>query len=108
MVDCNEHIKLVLDPRRFPGMSSKMMAIIGFLLETDYTNPSLCEIVVTSDGYMLGRIEGDIGCNELIGTIEDFKRNWDNLIHIHNLGLLPEEIKYLEMLPNVMIRNYNG
>jgi hypothetical protein len=102
----NEHIKKALNPIRFPGMSPKMMAIVGYIIEGKFTTPAIDEMVVTSDGFLLARVSGDIGCNDLLGTISDFKRNWNTLIHLPNLGLSLEEIEYLEILPSVMIRNY--
>lgn len=107
MVENNDNIKHALNPKRFPGMSTKMMAIVGYIIGAKFTDPVLTEMVVTSDGYLLARAEGDCGCNEFLGSIADFKRNWDSLIHISNLGLSPDEVKYLEMLPSVTIRNYS-
>lgn len=104
----NDHLKIILHPGRFPGMSGKMASIIGFMLEAKYTQPILKEIVCTSDGFLLGRINGDVGCNDLLGSVSDFKNNWNNLIHIKELALSLDEIKYLEMLPSVTIRNYPG
>lgn len=102
----NEHIKKALHPSRFPGMSNKMMAILGYIIESKFTSPAIAEMVVTSDGFLMARVEGDVGCNDLLGTVEDFKRNWSKLIHLPGTGLTNEEVVYLEQLPSVMIRNY--
>jgi hypothetical protein len=102
----NDHLKIALNPKRFPGMSTKMMAFVGYIIEAKFTKPPIVEMVVTSDGMLLARVRGDSGCNDFLGSVIDFKRNWDSLIHISNLGLSSEEVKYLEMLPGVMIRNY--
>ena len=102
----NDHIKKALHPSRFPGMSMKMAAIVGYIVENKVTSPAIAEMIVTSDGIIMARVEGDIGCNDMLGKIEDFKRNWDKLIHLPGTGLTKEEISYLEQLPNVMIRNY--
>ena len=59
--------KQKLNPGRFPGMSAKMGAIIGFISDTEYTTPSINEMAVTSDGFVLAQLEGDIGLNEFIG-----------------------------------------
>ena len=48
-----------LNAARFPNMSPQMAAILGFILEREYTTPRLAELVVTSDGHVLGRAEGD-------------------------------------------------
>jgi hypothetical protein len=102
----NEHIKAALNPSRFPGMSTKMMAIVGYIIEGRFTSPAIEEMVVTSDGILLARVSGDVGCNDMLGSVSDFKRNWDKLIHLPTLGLSGAEISYLEVLPSVMIRNY--
>lgn len=102
----NEHIKAALNPARFPGMSTKMMAIVGYVIEGRFTTPTIEEMIVTSDGFLMARVSGDIGCNDMLGTISEFKRNWDKLIHLPTLGLSGAEISYLEVLPSVMIRNY--
>jgi len=102
----NERLKAALNPARFPGMSGKMMAIVGYILETKWTQPTIEEMVVTSDGFILARVSGDIGCNDMLGSISDFKNNWDKLIHLPQLGLNEDEVKYLEVLPSVRIRNY--
>jgi hypothetical protein len=69
-----------LHPGRFPGMSSKMAAIVGCILGQKWTSPAIEELVVTSDGIVLGRIEGDCGCNEWIGSYSDLRRNWESLL----------------------------
>lgn len=102
----NENIKRALNPSRFPGMSGKMMAILGYIIEEKYTSPSVRELMVTSDGILMARVEGDIGFNDIMGSVDDFKRNWNKLIHLQGLGLSGEEISYLEKLPSVTIRGY--
>lgn len=57
-----------LRPGRFTAMSHKMAAIVGCILSEEWTRPRLAELVQTSDGFVLGRIAGDCGCNEFIGV----------------------------------------
>jgi len=106
LVENNDNIKRALNPTRFPGMPTKLMAIVGYIIEAKFTQPPIKEMIVTSDGILLARVEGDIGYNDVIGSVDDFKRNWNMLIHYQNIGLSQDEIKYLEQLPSVMIRNY--
>lgn len=80
-----------LSPSRFPNMSGQMAAIVGAILQERFTDPYLAEICITSDGYVLGRLEGDIGMNEFIGSEADLRRNWDNLLSC--AGLTPKERK---------------
>ena len=55
------HLCAKLDPARFPNMSLQMAAILGFVLERDYTRPALAEILVTPDGRVLARPAGEVG-----------------------------------------------
>jgi len=102
----NDNIKRALHPSRFPGMSIKMRAIVGFIIGGNFTTPAIEQMIVTSDGILMARVTGDIGYNDLLGSVNDFKGNWNKLIHYPNLGLTADEIKYLEELPSVSIRNY--
>jgi hypothetical protein len=102
----NDNIKLALHPSRFPGMSIKMRAIVGFMIGAKYTTPAIEQMIVTSDGILMARVTGDIGYNDILGNVNEFKQNWDRLIHYPNLGLTSDEIEYLEELPSVSIRNY--
>jgi len=43
-----------LDPQRFPNMSLPMVAILGFVLERQFTTPVLVDVQVTPDGLVLG------------------------------------------------------
>jgi len=102
----NDHIKSVLHPSRFPWMSTKMMAIVGYIIEGKFTSPAIEKMVITSDGNLLARVAGDSGWNDKLGSIDEFKHNWDKLIHHSTFALSKEEVLYLEILPSVMIRNY--
>jgi hypothetical protein len=44
-----------LDPQRFPNMSLPMAAILGFVLERQFTTPVLTDVQVTPDSHVLGR-----------------------------------------------------
>jgi hypothetical protein len=65
-----------LHPNRFPRMPGVMAAVVGFVLGARFSNPSIVEIVVTSDGSVLARVHGEIGANHFIGRHEDLTRNW--------------------------------
>jgi hypothetical protein len=102
----HDRLKIVLNPERFTDMSGKMAAIVGYMLGEYFTEPHFDEMIITSDGCVLARLHGDCGCNEFIGDEEDLNTNWNNLIHIPELNLTPEEISYLESLPDTMIRRF--
>jgi hypothetical protein len=76
----NEDLAQKLHPRRFTAMSGKMAAILGYVLDQQWTSPELAEPAITGDGFVLGRRSDDIGCNEWIGTAEDLERNVRNLL----------------------------
>ncbi len=89
-------IKEKLNPARFPGMSSKMVAIVTYVLGMEpLTNPHIVELTVTSDGFLLARNEGEIGFDNFLGSIEDYKANWEKLITIPEVGLTPGEIAFV-------------
>ena len=69
-----------LHPKRFPNMSGKMAAIVGYILGVEWTEPTIAELVITSDGYVLARNSGHIGFDAFIGLATDLQRNWDNLL----------------------------
>jgi hypothetical protein len=78
--------KAKLHPRRYPGMSGKMAAIVGAITGERYTEPALAELTITSDGVALARAEDDCGCNEWIGSAADLERNWQNLLSAAGLS----------------------
>jgi hypothetical protein len=42
-------------------MSGRMAAIVAFLIDAQVTRPTIAEIVVTSDGFVLAGVEDDVG-----------------------------------------------
>jgi hypothetical protein len=65
-----------LHPRQFTAMSSKMTALVGCILGQAWTTPRLIGMTITSDGFVLGMWQGDIGFNDFIGASADLYRNW--------------------------------
>jgi len=74
-----------LHPRRFPGMSGKMAAIVGYFLGEEWTAPRIAELVVTSDGHVLARHDGHCGCDHYVGLAADLERNWLALLGVAGL-----------------------
>ena len=88
-----------LHPARFPNMSPRMAAIVGYLMGKEYTTPTISGLCVTSDGYCLAQHAGDIGFNDFIGEYSEVERNWRNLVGITEVGLSEqEEIYCLKLL----------
>jgi len=69
-----------LHPTRFTGMSDKMTAIVAHILDQTWTNPAIAQMVITSDGHLLARHEGDCGFNNYIGRALDLEGNWKRLL----------------------------
>jgi len=85
-----------LHPTRFSAMSGMMAAFVACVLDQEWTSPRLAELVVTSDGFVMGRREGDIGHNEFLGSKADFDQNWSRLLDAADLT--NEERKHAETL----------
>jgi hypothetical protein len=83
-------VRELLHPQRFTHMSGKMAAIVACILGGDpVTSPTLVELCITSDGLLMGRLEGDCGFNEMLGSERDLARNWSALLDA--AGLTPEQ-----------------
>jgi hypothetical protein len=82
-----EHtIVQLLHPKRFPGMSGRMAAIVGYVLGQKWSSPAIAEMTVTTDGGVLARHEGDIGFNAFLGDQRDLIENWRRLLHVAGLS----------------------
>ena len=77
-----------LNPNRFPRMTPVMAAIVGYLLDLPVGN--IAEIVVTSDGFVLARVEGEVGANHFIGNYDDLLRNWFGLLDAAGLTTIEQ------------------
>jgi hypothetical protein len=93
-----------LHPRRFPRMSDRMAAVTGYILGRRWTRPRIAELVITSDGWVLARDEGQVTCNVIVGTAADLERNWRNLLHA--AGLTGEERQEADRRYREAVRDY--
>lgn len=84
--DCVRKLRVV-------QVSDHFQAILGCLLGENWTSPCLVEMVVTSDGHLLGRCDGDAEFKAFLGEVNDLIRN------IHGVALVAElngdEVGYL-------------
>jgi hypothetical protein len=85
-----------LHPVRYPRMSGTLAAILGFLLDTSFTDPRIAEIVVTFDGFVLARAPGEVCANRFVGSYSDLIRNWLGLLAC--AGLSQTEVVEAESL----------
>ena len=66
--DCARKLRVV-------QVSDHFQAILGCLIEEDWTTPKLIEMVITPDGHMLGRCEGDAAFKVFLGASDDLIKN---------------------------------
>ena len=69
---------------RSVSVSDHFQAILGCLLEEDWTTPRLIEMVITPDGHILGRCEGEETFKAFLGASEDLIKN------IHGIATVAE------------------
>ena len=93
-----------LHPGRFPGMSGRMAAVVGYILDGRWTRPRIAELVVTSDGWALARNAGHLGFDTIVGTAADLERNWENLLRV--AGLSSEEQQEADERYRKAVRDY--
>ena len=85
MANIEETLVRKLHPARFPDMSGLMAAIVGCILDRQFTEPTIAGLFLTSDGYVLGWHYDDVGCNDFIGARSDLERNWNRLLDLAEL-----------------------
>ncbi|MFZ5452447.1 MAG: hypothetical protein ACOZF2_11355 [Thermodesulfobacteriota bacterium] len=84
-----------LHPHRFPRMSAKFAAVLGAMLGQTWTEPGLVELVITSDGFLLGRHEGEPTCKEFLGTESWLKENLAKLLGTQGVDLTEQEKEFV-------------
>lgn len=74
-------------------VSDHFQAILGCLLNEDWTTPRLVEMVATPDGHLLGRCDGEAAFQAFLGATADLIKN------IHGVAAVAEldgdEVGYL-------------
>jgi hypothetical protein len=76
--DCARKLRIV-------KVSDHFQAILGCLLAEDWTTPRLIEMVITPDGHMLGRCEGDAAFKVFLGASEDLIKNIHGVARVAEL-----------------------
>jgi len=71
-------IKAKLAPSRWPNVSGRLFAIVGFVLDEPLTEPHLYDMSITSDGYVIGKDESmrDVW----LATAAEIERNIDDML----------------------------
>lgn len=74
-------------------VSDHFQAILGCLLGEDWTTPRLVEMVITPDGHLLGRCEGEASFKVFLGASEDLIKNIHGVAGVADLD--GDEVGYL-------------
>lgn len=74
-------------------VSEHFQAILGCLLGEDWTRPRLLEMMISQDGHMVGRCEGQPGFSTFLGAAEDLLKNVHGVAKVAELD--GDEIGYL-------------
>lgn len=74
-------------------VSDHFRAILGCLLGEDWTTPRLVEMVVTPDGHLLGRCDGEESFKAFLGASADLIRNIHGVAAV--AGLDGDEVGYV-------------
>lgn len=74
-------------------ISEHFQAILGCLLGEDWTTPRLLEMMITPDGSMVGRCEGQPGFSTFLGAAEDLLKNVHGVAKVAELD--GDEMGYL-------------
>ena len=73
--------------------SDHFRAILGCILGEDWTTPRLIELVITSDGHLVGRLDGDAEFKIFLGEADDLIKNIHGVASVAELD--GDEIGYL-------------
>jgi hypothetical protein len=74
-------------------VSDHFQAILGCLLGEDWTTPRLVEMVITPEGHLLGRCEGEAAFKAFLGASTDLLKNVHGVAEVAELD--GDEIGYL-------------
>lgn len=74
-------------------ISDHFQAILGCLLGEDWTTPRLMEMIITPDGHLLGRCDGELAFKAFLGASEDLIKNIHGVAQVAELD--GDEIGYL-------------
>lgn len=82
-----------LSPRNV-RVSPLFHAMLGALLGQRWSKPVLVSLAITSDGFALGRREGDIGFNDFLGATDiELVANLEGVSKV--VGLSGEGLSYM-------------
>ena len=74
-------------------ISDQFRAILGCLLEQDWTTPRLIQMILSPDGHLLGRADGQATEQVYLGSQDDLTKNIHGLTPVAELD--GDEVGYL-------------
>ena len=74
-------------------VSDHFRAILGCILDENWTTPRLIELVITSDGHLVGRCDGEAEFKAFLGEVDDLVRNIHGVAPVAELD--GDEVGYL-------------
>jgi len=98
----HERLVAKLSPERFPNLSGKMAAVVGYILDEPFSEPAIASLSVTAEGLVLAQPEG--GHAEILGTQADLDRNLVSLVDA--AGLDHDEVAEFGRLQRERIARY--
>jgi hypothetical protein len=85
-------LKAKLHPKRFPGMSPFMAALVGYVLGEPFTEPEIAEITVSEqENLVYIRKAGGVGFDG-IQSLEDLRNNWNRLLDAAALSVEERQV----------------
>ncbi len=84
--DCSRKLRSIT-------ISDHFQAILGCLLEEDWTTPRLVEMQITPDGHLLGRCDGQSSFSAFLGASSDLLKNIHGITPVSDLD--GDEVGYL-------------
>jgi hypothetical protein len=74
-------------------VSDHFRAILGCVLDENWTEPRLVELVITSDGHLVGRLDGESEFKVFLGEADDLIKNIHGVASVAELD--GDEVGYL-------------
>ena len=59
-----------------PQLSQSMAAVTGFIVDYPFAQPQITELMVTTDGAVIARVEGEPSFAHFVTDYDDLTRNW--------------------------------
>lgn len=81
-----------LHPTRFPELSGRMAAVVGYVLGESWAEPAITDLAIAVGGVVFAATTEDPCMNSLIGSASDVRRNWAALLDAAGLDTAEREV----------------